>query len=212
MRGSRCEANCQVWSRALLEKAIDWVTNQVEEMRTTPPFTLLTFRIVDMAYVITDQAEAKKRRAFLVEEYIPGDWVKYISSNSAAPVKHLGLADKERALYLCFLQHVMYHTTKHTTILSDFQGRIGVGELLTDLQVLTHPEAGEGLFGEGNSPKWFQRWVKGHICGRYCQWFSLPQVEPIEGENYFSEEETVEQEVPTNNAQREESSVQSSVL
>ncbi|KZO89615.1 hypothetical protein CALVIDRAFT_569770 [Calocera viscosa TUFC12733] len=79
----------------------------------------------------------QNRRFYIVEEFIDGDFVKCLHNASATPPPTLSPEDMEKALFLVFLQHVIYeNATGHMAVISNLQG---AGMLLTDPQILTHP-------------------------------------------------------------------------
>ena len=72
-----------------------------------------------------------------------------------------------------FMQHVQYQITHGTAYISDFQGKkafciitqshniyifiLGVGTTLTDPQIMTKPDLGDSLFGDGNLGEAFSK-------------------------------------------------------
>ncbi|EDR01680.1 uncharacterized protein LACBIDRAFT_333103 [Laccaria bicolor S238N-H82] len=49
----------------------------------------------------------------------------------------------------------------------------GVGVGLTDPQILTAPQFGNDLFGDGNLGEAFNLFPLQHQCNKYCEWFEL---------------------------------------
>ncbi|KAI6030256.1 hypothetical protein EDC04DRAFT_2898402 [Pisolithus marmoratus] len=78
--------------------------------------------------------------AYLVKEFIPA---------LSAPCFLMDMKAEEITDFLAFTQHVQYTKTGGQVYISDYQGN---GSLLTDPQILTHLDVGEGqkLFSEGN--------------------------------------------------------------
>ncbi|KAF4612188.1 hypothetical protein D9613_004565 [Agrocybe pediades] len=102
------------------------------------------------------------------------------------PLPEEGEDGYETSLFLCFIQHVQFQFTHHTVYISDFQG---AGDLLTDPQIMTHPDLIKdmdadirgSLFGEGNVGTTFEAFTSQHICNRYCKWFQLEELKSEEG-------------------------------
>ncbi|KAJ7139025.1 hypothetical protein C8R44DRAFT_763699 [Mycena epipterygia] len=63
--------------------------------------------------------------------------------------------------------------------LSDFQGST---KLLADPQIMRAPSIGHGaeIFGEGNLPGAFTTCPDQHICNKFCDWFELPALKPVD--------------------------------
>ncbi|KIO28322.1 hypothetical protein M407DRAFT_22525 [Tulasnella calospora MUT 4182] len=114
-------------------------------------------------------------RAYLLEECIDpqihGEFVKYISNNTSKVLTAFlcNHEEQERGLYLAATQHVQYEVTKGYAFVSDLQG---AGGLLTDPQILTHPDLGE-LFGDGNVSSTWSNFRTDHSCNKYCKMFKL---------------------------------------
>jgi hypothetical protein len=51
---------------------------------------------------------------------------------------------------------------------------LGVGTTLTDPQIMTEPDLGSSLFGDGNLGEAFSKFPVEHECNRWCEWFKLP--------------------------------------
>ncbi|KAF9229955.1 hypothetical protein BU15DRAFT_84261 [Melanogaster broomeanus] len=68
-----------------------------------------------------------------------------------------------------FTQHVQYSKTCGLVYISDYQGST---TLLTDPQILTHPDVGQetDLFSEGNIEIGVKKFEEEHRCNRYCKW------------------------------------------
>ncbi|KAI6000407.1 hypothetical protein F5J12DRAFT_724114, partial [Pisolithus orientalis] len=111
--------------------------------------------------------------AYLVEELIhtssDDEFVKYIHNSNVAPCFLLDTKAEEIADFLAFTQHIQYIMTGGQVYISDYQGKL---LLLTDLQILTHPDVAEGrrLFGEGNVEKGVALFENQHICNLFCRW------------------------------------------
>ncbi|PPR08009.1 hypothetical protein CVT24_003760, partial [Panaeolus cyanescens] len=127
-------------------------------------------------------SSSSNQAAYLLEEVISDDvpFIKYIHNGKAVPVPKENEEDYEVAVFLCFIQHVQYVATHGQVFISDFQG---AGNLLTDPQVMTHPELidpsstfDHSLFGEGNVDSAFLSFVDQHECNEYCDFLNLPPV------------------------------------
>ncbi|KIM27038.1 hypothetical protein M408DRAFT_24793 [Serendipita vermifera MAFF 305830] len=110
--------------------------------------------------------------AWLIEERIYGNWVKYISNRTSVldfppntPSKV-----KEIAEYCSFLQHCQWLGTRGKLFLTDFQGVDGV---LSDLQVLC--DGPKNPFGRGNVRWTLFSFPDEHSCAtnRWCTHFQL---------------------------------------
>ncbi|TEB26507.1 kinase-like protein [Coprinellus micaceus] len=122
---------------------------------------------------------------YMLEEAIPGEFVKYIHNGDPRPILEPEEAPKEYELaqFLCFTQHLQYYIWEGVVFLSDYQG---AGDLLTDPQILTNSALGEDLFSLGNLKEGFECFEKRHICNRYCDWYEL---EPFDINELEEEEE-----------------------
>ncbi|KAI6016397.1 hypothetical protein BKA83DRAFT_4498028 [Pisolithus microcarpus] len=182
------EANVLYWAKALLKMTYDFVDCAIQGAEASPPFNIPRLRFVDAGLLLTYSSaavappEGSKRPAkpsgmvctmFLAEEFIPtmldADFVKYIHNGDAVPCDLINARAEEIALFLAFTQHVQYTRTGGQVYISDYQGS---ELLLTDPQILTHPEVGAGLklFSEGNLQKGVECFEKQHICNKFCRW------------------------------------------
>lgn len=61
---------------------------------------------------------------FLVEPQLEGNWIKYVHNNEPKPMSRIRKEseDYQRALWLCFLQHVQSQITNGLMFVSDYQG------------------------------------------------------------------------------------------
>ncbi|CAK5263849.1 unnamed protein product [Mycena citricolor] len=191
------EANLLFWGTTLLSFVYSFVRNYISK-HVAPPGDLPIFEVrfveAGVALVHNAAADGKSskmmtslRRSYLIEELIgTGKFVKYINNNSAVPVPSLPEDLKLLASFLCFTQHVQYEHTGRLVFLSDLQGRFirsgslfhtnsiqGSGNLLTDPQVMTSPTLERGLFGGGNSGRFFEKFPEQHVCSGYCKFFGL---------------------------------------
>ncbi|CAK5276928.1 unnamed protein product [Mycena citricolor] len=181
------EAHLLFWGTTLLSFVYSFVRNYISK-HVAPPGDLPIFEVrfveAGVALVHNAVADGKSskmmtslRRSYLIEELIGTDlfcnFVKYINNNSAVPVPSLPEDLKLLASFLCFTQHVQYEHTGRLVFLSDLQGS---GNLLTDPQVMTSPiirTLERGLFGGGNSGRFFEKFPEQHVCSGYCKFFGL---------------------------------------
>jgi len=119
------------------------------------------------------------RAVYLLEELLglkdKSAFDKYIHNANATPLQEVDEPGYETAVFLCFIQHIQFVKTHYQAYVSDFQG---TGELLTDPQIMTNPDLGVDLFGEGNVEKAFYDFPDQHVCNKYCQWFQLDKLKP----------------------------------
>lgn len=182
------EANVLYWVKALLKMTYDFIDCAVQGAEASPPFEIPRLRFVDAGLLLTYSSatvappEGSKRPSkpggmvctmFLAEEFIPitstASFVKYIHNGNAVPCELINARAEEVALFLAFTQHVQYTKTGGQVYISDYQGS---ELLLTDPQILTHPEVGTGLklFSEGNLQQGVERFEEQHVCNKFCKW------------------------------------------
>ncbi|KAI5988557.1 hypothetical protein EDD15DRAFT_2371224 [Pisolithus albus] len=177
------KANALYWAKALLQMTYRFVDRAVEDALVPPPFEIPHLRFVDagliFAYSDVPPTTGQSVRtgsavnlAYLVEEFIPTSsdkFVKYIHNSNAEPCFLVDTKAEEIAKFLAFTQHVQYVKTGGQVYISDYQG---CGPLLTDPQILTHPDVSEGrkLFSEGNVEKGVALFETQHICNMFCRW------------------------------------------
>ncbi|KAI9450929.1 hypothetical protein BJY52DRAFT_1226912 [Lactarius psammicola] len=116
----------------------------------TCPVTIPQFRFVTSGLAMTNVpgAAPKQKEVYLVEQLIQSDdgpWRKYINNNSSHP---------------CCL-----------VFTSDFQGG---DTLLTDPQIITHPDLGHKLFSKGNVQRTHRDFESEHKCNIFCKFFEVP--------------------------------------
>ncbi|KAJ2911956.1 hypothetical protein MD484_g8458, partial [Candolleomyces efflorescens] len=114
------------------------------------------------------------RLAYLLEEKIEGNFVKYIHNGEPHPLLAPDDPEYPVAEFLCFTQHVQYIQTAKSAFISDYQG---AGNRLTDPQILTHHEFSLSTFGMGNIAEGFIDFEAKHQCNHYCEWFELAPFE-----------------------------------
>ncbi|KIM38532.1 hypothetical protein M413DRAFT_30077 [Hebeloma cylindrosporum] len=169
------EANMLGWAHSLLACAYEFINSYITKTGSCP-LSIPKLRFVDAAVVFPQKdvgnlstgTQITNRAAYLLEEFIPGEFSKYIHNNSAKPLPRENEPGYKIALFLCFIQHIQYTKTHQRA-----------GELLTDPQIMTNPILGENLFGEGNVGKAFKTFPTLHVCNMYCKWFELPNLDQI---------------------------------
>ncbi|KIL61170.1 hypothetical protein M378DRAFT_82873 [Amanita muscaria Koide BX008] len=167
------EVSCLVWARALLELAYSFINEQFEGPAIAP-WQIPQFRFVKSALAVEQQSAGKNGAVFLLEELIhekeQGPFRKYLNNVSPSPLPFASSADRERAAFLAFTQHVQYWKTKKLVFVSDYQGG---NSILTDPQISSASELGV-IFAEGNVPSIHSNFEKQHHCNNFCKWFGLP--------------------------------------
>ncbi|KAJ7180570.1 hypothetical protein C8R46DRAFT_1210908 [Mycena filopes] len=162
------ELRCLIWGTVLLERVYRFMREFMADNHvSTLPMTVPPFRFVKAAMLVRDSEEM-----YLVEECIGGNFRKFINNRAAVPLPGTDPDDVQRVEFLCFAQHVQYQVTFKKVFVSDFQGN---GSLLTDPQIMTDPESGDGkrLFADGNVSKGFTSFETDHCCNDYCKYFKL---------------------------------------
>jgi len=152
------------------------------------PFTIPELRFVNGAVAFAQKeidvshgtgTPISHRAVYLLEELLQlknkSSFEKYIHNANATPLQEEDEPGYETAVFLCFIQHMQFVKTHFQAYVSDFQG---TGELLTDPQIMTNPDLGVDLFGEGNVEKAFYKFPDQHVCNKYCQWFQLDKLAP----------------------------------
>ncbi|KAG8708441.1 hypothetical protein FRC09_001257 [Ceratobasidium sp. 395] len=118
--------------------------------------------------------------AILVEEHIPSDQVftHFIGNGSALPcIFSSGLHEHLLAQFFSFCQHVQWVVTGGQVYCSDWQGgssgSMEIESLLTDPQIMTHPELGDKLFAGGSIAEAFNRFTLEHERNEnpFCQFY-----------------------------------------
>ncbi|KAF8957943.1 hypothetical protein BDZ97DRAFT_2061944 [Flammula alnicola] len=168
------EAKLLVWANALLEFAYDFIFDYAQT-NNAPPGVEDFIRCGREA--IGNNLSGK---TINTTSNIPfgGDVAWYPSR--ATTILERDDPEYELAEFLMFMQHAQYQITHGTAYISDFQG---VGTTLTDPQIMTKPDLGSSLFGDGNLGEAFSKFPVEHICAgnRWCEWFKLEKLQADEG-------------------------------
>ncbi|KAH9009814.1 hypothetical protein EDB84DRAFT_1545639 [Lactarius hengduanensis] len=164
------------WANSLLRDVYDFISEYQKQTDTICPMEIPVFRFVAAGLAVTSfpGATSDNKEVFLVEELIQhedGPWRKYINNNSSCPCYFSDNEDRQRAEFLAFCQHVQYWRTSCQVFTSDFQGG---NTLLTDLQIITHPDLGGKLFSRGNIQRTHRNFEKEHKCNTFCKFFEVP--------------------------------------
>ena len=109
------EMNCLRWSDALMD-IVQKFMDRFIEARGPPPFPIPEVRFVRSALCVLEN-----RDVYLIEEFIDGDFVKYIRNNSAVPFAFFDQDLSRCAQFLSFCQHVQYIKTEGSAFVGDFQ-------------------------------------------------------------------------------------------
>ncbi|KAF4618216.1 hypothetical protein D9613_011571 [Agrocybe pediades] len=182
------EATNLGWASSLLKFSYHFIDDFVNR-HPHPPFDIPRFRFVEGAIAYAEkpiEAGSSKapvtshRAVYLLEELIPTDtpFLKYIHNGEAVPLQDAWEPGYETGVFLCFIQHVQFAQTHGQAYVSDFQG---AGNLLTDPQIMSHPDLAQSadgkvnMFGEGNVDTAFYDFTKQHKCNEYCTYFELEE-------------------------------------
>ncbi|KAG9084417.1 hypothetical protein FS749_005246 [Ceratobasidium sp. UAMH 11750] len=183
LRFIKQEATVWRWAVALLSAVYDFILEhpKVSELEG-PLIPQLKFVQIGVAKSVSPGSSQSHgpEGGFLVEEYIPGEqgFTRFISNNSAQclsfPVQSYGFTV---AQFCAFCQHVQWVLMEGRVFCTDWQGGLSGSHneysLLTDPQVMTHPDLGGALFADGNVPEIFQQFPDEHDCAGnvFCQFY-----------------------------------------
>ncbi|KAH9014256.1 hypothetical protein EDB84DRAFT_1277767 [Lactarius hengduanensis] len=164
------------WASSLLQDVYDFIASYQQIHTITCPVTIPRFRFVTSGLAMTNipGAAPKQKDVYLVEELIRSDdgpWRKYINNNSSQPCYFSDKENRRRSDFLAFCQHVQYWRTACLVFTSDFQGG---DTLLTDPQIITHPDLGKKLFSKGNVQRTHRDFEEEHECNIFCKFFEVP--------------------------------------
>jgi hypothetical protein len=119
------EANCMAWAIALFALVEDFVTSiETIDSETSPCWTEFSRPKMHFvqAGIAVEQGEGDTLKVYLVEERIPGKFIKLIHNCSAQVSRLHSEADMDFVLYVSFSQHVQYQETNKLVFISDYQG------------------------------------------------------------------------------------------
>ncbi|KAK7047029.1 hypothetical protein R3P38DRAFT_95843 [Favolaschia claudopus] len=180
------EANVLLWATSLFNFAFAFIHSFISRSSTPPPFEIPTIRFVQAGVALLYEQPSTLggnkpgiSRSYLVEERIEEPrkgFYKFINNGSAAVLPQRDASLQTLAEFLAFTQHIQFWKTKGMVYISDLQGS---ATLLTDPQIMTSPEIGDGIeiFGDGNVPSAFKAFPEEHVCNHFCEWFQLPALD-----------------------------------
>ncbi|KAG2153623.1 uncharacterized protein EDB93DRAFT_1082168 [Suillus bovinus] len=171
------EANVLYWSKSLLKLTYDFIDCSIASSPEPPTFVVPCVRFVEAGLALCYSQGGSKpgtktgstRAAFLLKELIEGgddEFLKFIHNMDANPLLDELDYGYDMAEFFAFTQHVQYVKTSKLAFISDYQGAT---VLLTDPQILTHPN-GSDIFGEGNIEVAVSQFEDQHACNEYCKW------------------------------------------
>lgn len=141
------ELNILGWATTMMNIVYKFIAVREKDVGK-PMFGVPAMRFVCAGLAIC-QTETKE--PYLVEEWIDGQFVKYIHNRSGHP-RHFDDAEYDlRARFLSFCQHVQFLKTDKSAYVSDYQGcsihycaiklicLVGGLDLLTDPQIISDP-------------------------------------------------------------------------
>ncbi|KAI9433778.1 hypothetical protein BJY52DRAFT_1088850, partial [Lactarius psammicola] len=164
------------WASLLLQDVYDFIASYHQSHDTTCPVIIPQFRFVTSGLAMTNVpgAAPKQKDVYLVEKLIQSDdgpWRKYINNNSSHPCYFSDKDNHRRSDFLAFCQHMQYWRMGCLAFTSDFQGG---DTLLTDPQIITHPDLGHKLFSKGNVQHTHCGFEREHTCNVFCKFFEVP--------------------------------------
>ncbi|KAF7368080.1 hypothetical protein MSAN_00874100 [Mycena sanguinolenta] len=113
------ELNILGWATTMMDIVYRYIKIQEPDVGT-PPFHVPLMRFVRGGLAI---CQNETRETYLVEEWIDGEFVKYIHNRSGQP-RHFQNEEYDlRARFLSFCQHVQFYKTDKAAYVSDFQGQ-----------------------------------------------------------------------------------------
>ncbi|KAH8999867.1 hypothetical protein EDB86DRAFT_2802278 [Lactarius hatsudake] len=165
------------WASSLLQDVYNFIDLYHKSHPTTCPATIPVFQFVTCGLAMTNVpgATPQHKEVYLIEELIQpdhdGPWRKYIKNNSSCPCYFKDMNNYRCSEFLAFCQHVQYWRMGRLVFTSDFQGG---DTLLTDPQIITHPDLGRKLFGKGNVQRTHHNFKREHKCNVFCKFFKVP--------------------------------------
>lgn len=130
--GMLSEADCIHWMSALMIATYTFVDDSLAELggQKQPSIEVPRLRTVQACLAIP-QSQEPTSAVYLLEERIPGKFIKYILNNEARPNPSLRSPLAACiAEFLCFAQHVQYLMTGKRAFLSDFQGTLMCSQVI----------------------------------------------------------------------------------
>lgn len=139
--GLKIELHTLQVTSALNDASERWKDDIIRRKKALPPFKVPKVRFVRAALAVdlpsATTVDVKTPRAYLIEEEITGEFIKFVNNDHAVPMDKLPYEARDLADYCCFLQHLQWNRTRGLMITSDYQG--SMNGIFTDPQLLTHP-------------------------------------------------------------------------
>lgn len=107
-----------IWAEALLQCVYVTIKQKINE-KGNPDFEIPQLRFVKAA-LLMDQRNSGG--AYITEEFIQGDFCKYLDNRSCISFEDLNHDQKYIADFLTSVQHSLWYATQHTILITDFQG------------------------------------------------------------------------------------------
>ncbi|KAF8198903.1 hypothetical protein K438DRAFT_1441086, partial [Mycena galopus ATCC 62051] len=160
------ELNILGWATTMMNMVYKYIAGQ-EKIVGVPTFRVPVMRFVRAGLAI---CQTQTKDPYLVEEWIDGQFVKYIHNRSGYPRRFDDAEYDLRSRFLSFCQHVQFLKTDKAAYVSDFQGGL---ELLTDPQIISDPDLGLAIFGDGNTN--YSALAEDHRCNEFCDFYRVPK-------------------------------------
>ncbi|KAF7301927.1 Alpha-type protein kinase domain-containing protein [Mycena indigotica] len=166
------------WANALMSSTYELIAAVKERKLLEKPTWKPKIKVPDLCFteagLAIEQGQSNRAKVYMIEEHIQGEFRKYLHNGSA---KLTGTSKGDPvALFLSFSQHAQYINSNGLAFVSDYQGGpLHSGSdtvLLTDPQLLTHPDLG-AIFAGGNVTASFLRFPQEHVCNSFCLDFEL---------------------------------------
>jgi hypothetical protein len=121
--GLSVEANCLAWAVGLLDLVNNYMTEHRLDAELSSVFNLPAppdVRFIE-AGIAVEQGQGTDLKVFLVEERIPGKYIKFIHNRTATPELRPA-REMDFVMFLSFTQHLQYQETDRLAFISDYQG------------------------------------------------------------------------------------------
>ena len=111
-----------------------------------------------------------------VEEFVPGQFIKYINNNGKVNLYPADDMEKEIFAKVECFAHFTYVTSEKKLMLLDIQGS---GFTLCDPEIATkdlHDDSGEIYFCASNTSSFgIKKFIEEHICNKYCDMLDISE-------------------------------------
>jgi Alpha-kinase family len=126
------ELKCILWAQALLQLSYDYIKTFDDDNGPPPPHLMNPpqFRFIHAALAVEQGKPSRDTRAFLLEEEIEeateGKFRKYFNNTSLVPCQFSEntMANRLRADFLAFTQHLQFWKTGKLVLMADYQGML----------------------------------------------------------------------------------------